>query len=44
VHFHHPPAATEWNALAAITSCSSRWDHSIPAGGDFGSLRVVYVW
>jgi len=36
-----------------ITSFSSRWDHSVAAGGEgnaqtdsgpFGGLRAVYVW
>jgi len=27
-----------------ITSISSRRDHFVAAGGDFGGLRAVYIW
>ena len=30
--------------LLQTTSCISRRDHSVAAGGDFGGLRAVYVW
>ena len=39
-----PPGATEWNALAAHNVISSRRDHSVAAGRDFGGLHAVYIW
>jgi len=44
-----PPAATEWNALAANDVIQQQTGPaSVNAGvtglGDFGGLRAVYVW
>jgi len=46
VQSHHP-LPWQWRNRTRslqITLCSSRRDHSVAAGGDFGGLHAVYVW
>jgi len=41
---HHSRQRGNGMRSLQITSCSSRRDHSVAAGDDFGVLRVIYIW